>query len=180
MQLLTTSNLISCFLLYISAADLYCSQVLAPSDFPAECLVSQDQQSRAIGDYQPGNGNSFGRADEYSNRQINDYRFRQQQSQLQALILNPPPYHRLVYLQCNPEPLFYLLVLILPVILRVPEVYLGVQRSKTSSREELLSIKLSYVLHVFLTYSALSQAPFIRALLVSTSCHLIYSFSSPY
>jgi hypothetical protein len=31
----------------------------------------------------------------------------------------------------------------------------------------------TYMLHVFLTYSALNQAPFIRALLVSTSCHLI-------
>jgi hypothetical protein len=33
------------------------------------------------------------------------------------------------------------------------------------------------MLHVFLTYSALNQAPIIRALLVSTSCHLTPAFS---
>jgi hypothetical protein len=45
------------------------------------------------------------------------------------------------------------------------------------SRDKLLSIELYYVMHVFLTHSALSQAPFIRALLASTSCHLTSLFS---
>jgi hypothetical protein len=33
------------------------------------------------------------------------------------------------------------------------------------------------MLHVFLTYSALYQAPLLRALLVSTSCHLTSAFA---